>query len=158
SVKTGSCFNVAGATTDGTVVAPPLFSGGFNKTEIVDPAKNSGQQGAVSAVVLSFTEQRNLAPESDSLILSVSGKIDAAGGLPTSPCTVDVVGPDAAGLKGSGQPVQTAITVGGETKKPGTSGAAITLSPKAEISFIRGNANDDSKVDIGDAIFIINFL
>ena len=164
SVKTEPCFSVAAVTTAGTAVqdlSDPLAPG-FNKTEIIDPAKNSGQLGVVSAVVLSLTKQINLAPESDSLILKVSGKIDAAGlsspGQCTDACKVEVVGPDAAGLKGSGQPVQTAITIGGETKKPGVSGAAISLCQKAQISFIRGNANEDSKVDIGDAIFIINYL
>jgi hypothetical protein len=161
SVTTDPCFNVADTTTAGSKV-DELFAGGFNKTEVIDPAKNSGQQGVVSAIVLSFTLPRSLAPESDSLILKIAGKIDAAGlsspGQCTPACNVDVVSPDAAGLRGSGQPVQTAVTVAGETKKPGVVGAAISVCQIAQISFIRGNANDDSKVDIGDAIFIINFL
>src|SRR6187549_575731 len=55
-----------GVTTEGSALiltltiegtdAKALFSGGFNKTEVVDPAKNGGKNGGVSAVVLSLTE------------------------------------------------------------------------------------------------------
>lgn len=162
SVKTDPCFNIASTTTAGADGVDPFFTGGFNKTEVVDPAKNSGQQGAVSAIVLSFTEARNLPPESDKTVLFLSGKIDAAGltapAQCTDPCSVAPVDASSTGLRGSGQPVQTAVTVAGNTKKPGVAGAAITLCQRAQISFIRGNANSDDKVDIGDAIWIINEL
>lgn len=161
SVLTETCFNVNGADTAGTDV-DLFFSGGFKKTEVVDPAKNSGQQGAVSAIVLSFTEKKELPPTGDALVLKVTGQIDASGiagpGDTTPPCVVAPTDPSSPGLRGAGQPVKTAITVAGNTRNPGVCGAAISLSGARQGRFVRGNSNDDSKNDIADAVWIINEL
>jgi hypothetical protein len=66
--------------------------------------------------------------------------------------------PSESGLIGAGQPVKTAVTVGGETRMPGVLDATISLVGAREAKFLRGNANNDGKVDIGDAIWIINEL
>src|SRR4030095_7255935 len=63
-----------------------------------------------------------------------------------------------------GQPVQNAITVGGATQAAcNFATAAVKLSFKISSvppagNFIRGNANDDAKLNIADAIWIVNEL
>ena len=162
SVITGDCYSLLDATISQTD-AEANFSGGFKKTEVVDPSKNAGQHGVVSAVVLSFTESRNLPEVGDSLILRILGTLDAssiaAGGDSTSPCLVRLTAPSEAGLRGSGQPVKTAVTVQGQTRSPGVGGgSSITIFGEDQGRFIRGNANDDTKNDIADAIWIVNEL
>ena len=164
SVKTDACFGIQSATIEGTQV-PDYYSGGFQKTEVVDPAKpeNAGQEGAVSAIVLSLTEERYLPPVSSTLVLRIGGAMDssaiaAAGDRVLPPCVVIASEPSEPGLKGSGQPVKTAVTVEGVTRTPGVIGAGIILEGAAEARFIRGNPNDDSKVDLADPIWIANEL
>jgi hypothetical protein len=166
SILTEPCFNIASATTAGTaadtVPNGGFWDGGFNKTQVVDPAKNAGQQGAVSAIVLSFTLPVTLPPTSELLVLKVGGNMDASGlGDPqptTPPCNVVLSSPSEPGLIGAGQPVKTAVTVAGNTKNPGTCHAAISLALVQKKDFIRGNANNDLKIDIADPVWIINEL
>jgi len=160
SVVTEECFGIQTASTDNTDV-DANYSGGFKKTEIVDPGKNNGRHGAVSAVVLSFTEARFLDPVSESLVLRVRGSMDSSGlsqpGDATPACLVQLSDPATdPGLRGSGQPVKTAVTVQGTTRSPGVTGASIQLVGAGEGRFIRGNANNDPKIDIADAIWIVN--
>ena len=142
-------------TIDGTDAAA-LFNGGFKKTEVVDPAKNNGKSGFVSAVVLSFTSAANLDPTKDQTIAlsKYTLKDGACDTLPTSIMFMD-------GLRGAGQPVQNIITVNGSSVNPTRLisleiGKGIGPPPQGE--FIRGNANDDGKVNIADPIWIINEL
>jgi hypothetical protein len=161
SVLTEPCFGIQSATTSGTDV-DTHFSGGFIKTEVVDPARNSGQQGAVSAVVLSFTEERELPIVGESLVLKIVGRADTSAiqgpGDAVGPCLVIPAESGTPGLRGSGQPVKTAITVNGSTHAPGTCGAAITIGGANQGRFVRGNANNDFKDDIADAVWIVNEL
>jgi len=171
SVKTGDCFNIASATTAGTIAGLVIAGGirdfsSFEKTEVVDPANNAGQQGSTTAVVLSLT-QPVIAPQtSDSLILIIQGAIDASGlteaGQSTDPCSIEIVPPGVEGLRGAGEPVKTAATVAGETDNPRILNANITLStgdaPPPEVSILRGDSNDDAKIDIADAVYIIAAL
>lgn len=161
SVRTDPCFNIAFVTTAGTDV-PLYFSGGFNKTELVDPALNGDEEGAVSAVVLSLTEGNELPPVSDVSILRVRGSMDSSSilgpGDATGGCSVVVTHPSEAGLRGSGQPVRSAVTVAGETRLPGVCGASISLVAARQGRFIRGNANNDLKNDIADSVWIVNEL
>jgi hypothetical protein len=166
SVLTEPCFQIIDVTTDGTVAdRPPLgyFTGGFNVTELVDPAKNQGQEGAVTGIVLSLRKGTSLPPVSDSLILKVVGSLDAssilAPGDRTSPCVVRVVNSNETGLIGSGEPVKTAISIGGASKVPGLEGVAIRLVGAGPSGFYsRGDANSDGRNNIADPIFIINSL
>jgi hypothetical protein len=181
SIATDPCFAIKsttvgapatrGATTVGTcgdlVSAPPGKrdpSGSFEKTERVDPMNplNGGQQGAVTAVVLAFTNPVFLDQVSSSLILKLRGVSDTTGmteGQSTAPCNVTVVDPDAEGMSGSGEPVKTAVTVAGETAIPALCHLSYTIAvraPPPAPEFTRGDANDDGRVDIGDAVWITN--
>ena len=144
-----------GPTIDGTDAAA-LFDGGFKKTEAIDPAKNAGKSGWVSAVVLSFTQPIVLDPAKNQTIGKAKYSVKAGEDedLPTTISFQD-------GLRGSGQPVQNIITVNGSSVTPTN---LINLEVKCGIGpppsgkFVRGNANDDGKVNIADPIWIINEL
>jgi len=225
SVATDDCFNIAGATSVGTVGNLVILGGlrdlqSFEKSEVVDPARNNGQAGAVSALVLSLSNPVILPQVAASEVLILTGSVaaDAAN------CRIAVVAPDGEGLRGSGEPVATAVTFAGMTIKPALCNATVTVGdvvvpdpeiicddgvdndgdgavdcddsdcvgtaacpvgtpevcddgadndndgavdcddsdcegdaacPVAGASFIRGNANDDSKVNIADPVWII---
>lgn len=160
SIRVSGDLVIAGVTTAGTSV-DPLFTGGFNKTEPIDPAKNGGKIGAVSAIVLSFTEARNLPAKGTDSVLDFDIKANAP--QTEAPIVGQVAFED--GLRGSGQPVQNAVTVAGDTKTPCNGppnpAAAVQISfEKSTVAparkFRRGNPNNDSKINIADAVWIIN--
>jgi hypothetical protein len=163
SIESSGNIVMVSATTAGTSV-DPLFAGGFNKTETIDPAKNPpGKQGAVSAIVLSFTQPRFLPAKGTDSVLDLDIKADK--GQTEAPIVGKLAFVD--NLKGSGQPVQNAVTVNGDTKTPcnGPPNASAEVSISFEKStvaaarkFRRGNPNNDSKIDIADAIWIVNEL
>ena len=175
SLKTADCYSIAGATTRGTVgdldIRPPGLrdvEGSFEKTEVVDPSNplNNGMNGVVSAVVLSFTRPIILPQVGDGeKVLLVLGQIDASAlqnpGDSTDPCAITILDPADDGLAGSGEPVKTAVTVGGETANPGICSANVTIQipmGEPEAQFIRCDPNDDGKNDIADAVWIVNEL
>jgi len=165
----------AGAFPDG------LWIGGFDATQVVDPlfepTPGSPQgQGAVSAIVLSFTKKpAMILPKqgaSSVLLLEVSppasdwvqGAADMVGTLKFKDGLVGTgVDPDT-GEPVVGQPVQNVITVkGGSLKACNTATASCNvIFRKSAVppvrNFIRGNANNDGGVDIADPIWIINEL
>jgi len=141
-------------TLEGTDAAAK-FAGGFQKTEVVDPAKNNGMVGFVSAVVLSFTQDVTLDPTKDQTI--ARSKYTIKDGTTDEAFPLDIEFLD--NLRGAGQPVQNVLTVKGssviatrtidlelEEMEPGTK------------DFRRGDPNDDGKVNIADPIWIINEL
>jgi len=155
-------FGPAGVTTNGAPGVDNNFSGGFKKTEIIDPnvAPNNGQRGLVSAIVLSFTEPKVLPPTGTETVLCINlvGSSAPAEGSDVSGSLRFLNG-----LKGAGQPVTNAITVEGGTRNIdnlGTANVKITacLEPVRDCRFVRGNANDDAKVNIADPIWILNEL
>jgi hypothetical protein len=159
-------MTLVGATTEGTRGGLPpvgLQSGGFEKTEVVDPGRNNGQQGAVSAVVLSFTLPIVLPNGTNSVLkLTAEGVVPEAAegaGSGTAPGQASFYFED--GLRGSGQPVNNVLTVGGGSGAAaniGTAGVTLLLVPITARPFVRGNANDDNKVNIADPIWSINAL
>jgi hypothetical protein len=189
SVVTGTCFAIRsttagapanrGATTIGTVgdlnTNPPGLrdpSGSFEKTERVDPANpaNNGRQGAVSAVVLAFTNPVILDQVSEETVCILNGDLNTSAltgpGTMTSACAVSLVSPTAemgpdGPLSGSGEPVQTAVTVAGETANPNLCQLSFKLAVPdvaVENQFIRCDPNDDGRNDIADSVWIINEL
>ena len=127
-----------GAPTTSGTDAESLFSGGFRKTEEV---KGGGQGGFVSAVVLSFTEPAILDPTRAQSLARARYKVNEAFSAMEVESTL-IQFKD--GLRGSGQPIQR---VNLEVRR------GITTAP-----FIRGDANEDRKVHIGDAIWCVNDL
>jgi hypothetical protein len=148
--------DIVGATTEGTAGAPVpggLQNGGFEKTELIDPARNNNQRGCVSAIVLSFTLPITLPATGTESVLKV--QVQGADGENARLSLRD-------GLRGSGQPVNNVITVGGG------SGAACNMAtaealiafrpPPGKGPFTRGDPNADNRINIADGIWIINEL
>jgi hypothetical protein len=172
SAATGDCFNINQATTRGTIAdldtRPPGIrdpEGSFEKTEVVNPANNGGQQGAVCAVVFSFTKPIGLAPVSRNTVAKLRGSLNTSGvtgpGVCTDPCLIQILDPSADGLAGSGEPVKTAITVSGETKNPGICNASVRVCGRMILPtarFIRCDPNDDGQNNIADSVWIVNEL
>ena len=111
------------ATTLGTTAAdvnddpPGVRNTGFEVTEIIDPARQDpvGREGLVSAVVLSFVMPITLAPDVNNSVLVATYRADEGAVAETS-TQIDF----ADGLVGSGQPVQTVLTIDGQTVEPAT--------------------------------------
>jgi hypothetical protein len=143
-------------TTDGTD-GGTKFNGGFQKTEVVDPAKNDGKSGFVSAVVLSFTLPITLDPAKNQTIALSKYKVKEGTTDENFPLTVKFLD----NLRGVGQPVPNVLTVRGDTLNV-TRFINLELEEKepvgGEKKFKRGDANDDGKVNIADPIWIINEL
>jgi hypothetical protein len=180
SIVTDPCYNIRsttvgapanrGATTVGTVgdlnTNPPGLrdpSGSFEKTERVNPADppiNAGRQGAVSAVVLAFTNPVILPQIGASHICTLNGDVNVSSiqmeGDTTAPCNLTFLDPDDDGLAGSGEPVKTAVTVAGETAIPNLCHATIIVRGLGLPLFRRGDSNDDGRVNIADAVWIAN--
>ena len=158
---TGDQVDLVSSTTAGTtadkVENGGLFSGGFNKTQIIDPALNGDRRGTVSGLVLSLTEGTTLPFVGTESVLAIGlASKDPQSDVPQ----VGVVN-FLSGLKGSGQPVNNVVTVGGDSQAAcnfGTASVAVAFVPRLASDFIRGNSNDDEKIDIADPIFTINAL
>jgi hypothetical protein len=104
---------------DGTVVEH-FFAGGFNKTELVDPDRNGGKRGAVSALVFTF-DNRFLPAGRAHDIARI--EVEAAAGEEEG--AFDLLYVD--GLRGSGQPVSNVITQNGATAIPETRRRAVAI-------------------------------
>jgi hypothetical protein len=168
SVATDPCFGIRQATTRGTVadldIRPPGRrepGASFEKTEVVDPERNGGQEGAVSTAVLSFVHPRILPQVGESVVLRLGGLVrtaDLGPGEESPPCLVRAVPPAEDGLRGSGEPVQTAVSIAGETSNPDIVSAAIRLRVAVPSPFVRGDADGDGEENITDGIVILRFL
>lgn len=148
-----------GANLDGTsgadVSQGGLRSVGFEKTEVVDPDRNEGALGAVSAVVLSFTMPVTLSGSGTAGVLNI--EIATSEPLGAEPQEVRVAWQD--GLVGAGQPVANVATVSGATADFCTCQAADVVFERVVYpSFLRCDPNDDGQSNIADAIFIVNSL
>ena len=143
------------ATTAGTTVER-LFSQGFNKTEVIIPARNRGQRGVITAVVLSFVNPVVLPPKGTESVVDIGLTTDR----PQDDRDLVAKVQFHESLMGSGQPVQTGFTVEGSTLLAcNTNVASLEVRfIKAEGIFLRGNSNGDAKVNIADAIWILDEL
>jgi hypothetical protein len=119
----------------------------------VDP-NNANQHGAVSAIVLNNTQKMVLHANATDTLLKVIYKIHVVEGV-NPDCKVFFQD----GLKGAGQPVNNVITYVGSSNTPTTKqGLVLRLNgQKAAVAgaFIRGDANNDGKVNIADAIWVV---
>ena len=161
SASVNGGINIVGATTEGTAAADVSQGGlrntGFEKTEVVDPDNNDGQQGAVSAVVLSFTMPITLDVVGTATILGIS--IESASEQGSDAITGSISWED--GLIGAGQPVANVATVGGASADfcaKQTLGVSFTEIEDLRNSFLRGDVNSDGKMDIADPINVVNYL
>lgn len=143
-----------GATIGGTA-ADRIFGGGFNKTECVLPSRNFGRRGVTTAMVFTF-DGRTLPRVGTASIVDILLEASAPQGSGDQEARLGFT----EGLVGSGQPVPSAFTVqGGAWRACNTFEAAATVFFRlATGRFTRGDANEDGRVDLSDAIWILDSL
>ena len=142
-----------------------LRDDGFDQTSLIVPEENNGMQGLVSAVVLSLVEDVRV-PFGMSTVLEITFQA-------TIPEESTTSGPETSSnqslvgslilrdqLRGLGQPVDNvAASSGVAFEYENADTARVDVFARASSSvFVRGNANGDSKVDIADTIWLVNFL
>jgi hypothetical protein len=132
--------------------------GTFNKTQIIDPAKNGGQRGFVSAIA--NTNQMLIATlprvGTESIYAAVFVP-QASQGAEDQVATLRFQN----GLIGTGQPVDNVITVSGNIAPVCNFALArvnLVFRQSGPGEFRRGDANGDARVDIADPIWILNEL
>ena len=167
SVLTDPGFQVRAATVNQTIadVAPVgMRQNGFQRTSLVDPADphNAGREGVTSAVVLSFNRPITLPPQGSELVLRLTGDVDTTGNSAAGDTTpfhgVRVLDSSEVGLKSGAQPVQTLVTLRGESAFATASSTSVVVTAVISPEFLRADANDDGAVDMSDAVFNLNFL
>ena len=159
SVSISSSCEIVRATVDGTAGAdvnadpPGQRSGGFEKTEIVDPARWDGF-GAVSAVVLSFATPVALDPTTGPhriLRLDAIAALEPDGSC--SECALSYT--DGLFIRRSGQPVNNQILANGVPRTPVLGSLGIEVCPSP---FFRGDATGEGALNISDGIAIFGYL
>ncbi|MBI4606314.1 MAG: VCBS repeat-containing protein [Planctomycetes bacterium] len=144
---------ITGATTAGTDV-PRLFRGGFQKTYLTACPTGTGtlRTCAVSAMVLSFTENVTLDPrESPHDILKVTARGLLPAGGPCARCELSFE----CQCRGCDPGYWSSITFQGSTYSPTLTSRYFDL---CSTRFLRGDANSDFQVDISDAIRTFMYL
>ena len=167
SVAGDARLAIVGATTDGTDAAdvngdpPGLRNTGFEVSELTIRSQPGsacdGLEGAVSAVVLSFVMNITLDADGDNRILSLD--VESTDAVLVDGSVGGVV-QWKDGCQGSGQPVNNVATVGGNTETFGFCQAVtVRFSPLDPGGFaIPCDANRDGKLDLADAVAVVNDL
>jgi len=145
--------DILSATTTGTTADRKedggFWSGGFNRTTVLDPRHFQELKAAMSSVVLSLTEGTTLPLEGTESILAL--EVNGAEGAISVLSGVE-------GIRGFETPVVNIVTVGGDSRNPCNKGTARIEIRHVVDDFIRGNANGDERLDIADAVWILNEL
>lgn len=146
---------VTTVTTAGTD-AGSAIRGGFESHEMVSGPAGTG---FISAVVLSFTKPVYLPPRGRATILRLDYRLAADTAEEGARIQTDVAFRD--GLRGTGQPINNVVTHRGESNRPfSRKGLAFDLVvgiPPYQ-PFRRGDANDDARINIADAVWMVNEL
>ena len=166
SVEIFDDVDITAATTEGTP-GLELQSGGFDSTGVVDPnaGNNNGRRGAVTAVVLSLLEAIVLPiPGSQSVLALTVEPVSAPTGGATVSGSIRYVN----SLQGAGRPVENVLTIDGASAFPcnfseatGEGSAKLVVNFTGDVEptenvFLRGDSNDDSRVNIADPIWTIS--
>lgn len=154
---TGAAAIVA-ATTDGTTIPPTFRTQGYEKTELTD---GPGNQGAVSAVLLSLEERVSLPLTSETVIL----RLEVACPVPTAGC-IDCGVAFSGGLIGSGQPIKNTLACGPVTRRDDGGPADNDADGYEDCAailcrgfpFIRADADGNGEVSVTDALFLLGAL
>ena len=160
------------ATTDGTVGAevsddpPGLRDGGYDNTELTsycnpndpkDPRPCYGDEGVVSAVVLSFQLPITLDPSGEATVL----RIDAESEDPVSgDGSISGVIRGTDGL-GRSQPIRNAATVQSSIRNfcaPDQQSLTVHFEAIRIGPFISGDSNGDGRLDVADPIYLLGNL
>ena len=147
-------LSIVAISVDGTAAADEddggRRRGGFEKSELTD---GEGNEGAISAIVLSFTELVTL-PASGTEVIA---KVDIQAPYPAVDVTETKVIRYVDGLRGSGQPVDNVITHDNFGVLPGKTPYEVTLLGIDE-NAITYDCNTDGRVNIADAQCLLNWL
>ncbi|MBI4604692.1 MAG: hypothetical protein HY721_22245 [Planctomycetes bacterium] len=150
----GAITSITTAGTAGAPVSagpPGLRQGGFEGSELTS---GSGNEGAVSTVVLSFAEPVTLPPAGTAVV----GRIEVEAPFPTADCTRRLTVFYVDGRRGSSGPIENLIDQLELTARPTLGGCAIDLRGLEAVLLQRGDANGDGDQDISDAITIVLHL
>ena len=136
--------------------AGSLFSGGFQKHELIS---NDSGNGVISAVVLSLTEPISFPPVSRHDILGIDYRWMRDTSIDGKQPPTSIEFRDK--LRGQGQPVNNVVTHLGASNRPFVR-RRLTLdlevgNPPLQ-PFIRSDANDDGHRNIADAVWILSEL
>ncbi|MBI4603709.1 MAG: hypothetical protein HY721_17280 [Planctomycetes bacterium] len=162
SLKPRGCTIVAAGTAGTAGALVPVGhrrADGYEKTEVTTGPDN---EGAVSAVILSFVEDVSLpgAGEATHLVFDVQCAVPLAGELGASVGFED-------GLVGSGQPVKNIITFGegftrrddgGPQDHDADASEPCTFAVSPGIVLVRGDVNSDGSVNVTDAVAVLAHL
>ncbi len=154
--------SIIGASTAGTDAASVEQGGirqdGFELTELTT---GTGNEGAVSLVILSLTSRVTMDPgDSPHTLLVVTAEGRVSESDLCDPCRLDFVD----GKQGSGQPLWNEITYRGKSFRPMTQSLRVQLcSPACPEgvacgSQLPGDCNQDGRTDISDAVCLLGAL
>jgi hypothetical protein len=123
----------------------------------IDPRTGDPQgQGFVSAVVLGMT--RTLVPRGTSSVVELTVGAEAADGEGEGEeVTGRLIWRD--GLVGEGLPVENIVTIDGQSRRPSAcQELPIRFTSFVPLAFIRCDSNEDGRVDLADAVTILERL
>ena len=113
----GSITAISTAGTD----AGGLIDGGFELSELTS---GDGNDGAITAVILSFTQPVSLAADGSSSVATVTVESTNPDGADAATVSLEVVN----GLVGGGRPVQSVVTWRGQTYRPSLGSTSYSVS------------------------------
>jgi hypothetical protein len=159
AIATDASFHLVSATTAGT--AGDARSADFLHLAMADPALNQGQQEGVVSRVRRFPRSPALDPVGEAVVLKLSGSIDTSGlapGQETSPCHVSVSRSLCWRNCDQGGRVSTSISAGGRSPDWAHCDLSLIVSVASKTAFVRGDCNDDDRIDIADAVCALEWL
>ena len=141
---------IVGVTFEGTDAAA-IFNGGFNSTQLTS---GPGNDGLVSAIVLSFGELTVLPAESTSSVLFIDVRVGDEGTM----AMLEYTGELSAFV--DAPPVAINVTDAGERGPVALHSKEVEAIALVEnvARFVQGDANGDRRVNIADAIVILHAL
>jgi hypothetical protein len=131
---------------------PGLRNGGFEVSELTSSSpEHPDNDGAVSAVVLSFNRPVTLPPAGPSTIARITVESEPISSASCSAARVYYRD----GLVGSGQPVPNMVTHRGVTLRPARRGLRAAICAGG---FVRGDVDSSGEIDISDGIVVLDYL
>ena len=154
SLAAGPGLDIVSITVDGTAAADEdaagLRRGGFEKSELTEGEAN---QGAVSAVVLSFVELVTLPLTGTEVI----AKIDIQCPFPKAGVTETKTVRYVDGLRGSGQPVDNVVAHADADVDPARTAYEVSIAGTSNNAGTY-DCNTDGRINIADAQCLLNWL
>ena len=144
-VESVSC-SILAVSTEGTAAAEASLL----RMQIIDPAKNGGRTGFVCGFILSVAgDDFELPGRASHRIAELAVEFPVRSEETTAVLRFEE------GLRGAGQPVVISVTQAGDAVEPVWIDRDILVAPPL---FLRGDASSDGRLDIGDALWILEGL